>query len=482
MKTNDLKEKTISGLSFRFFERILAQFVSTIVSIILARLLCPDDYGVVAIVTIIITICNVFVSDGLGSSLIQKKDTDQLDYSTIFWFSLFLSFVLYALLFFLSPTIAEYYGISDLTLIIRIMALRLPIASINSVQQAYVSKKMLFKKFFWATLLGTVVSGVIGIILAYNGFGPFALVYQYLLNVFIDTMMLFFVVRWFPSLCFSFNRLTVLFSFGWKILLSGLINASYEEMSSIVISKKYSAGDLSFYTKGKQFPALFSNNVCTTISNVMFPVFSTLQNDYIALKNAVRRTIRVSSYILFPLLIGFAAIARNFVVVILTDKWIDSVIYIQLFCIFYIFKPLKNINQSALKSIGKSNVTLVLNIAEKVIGIFLLLLTMNYGTLYIATSAIITYSLAAVIEAIVNGKVLSYSFYEQLKDIFPSLILSLIMSVMVFFISFIEINDIIELPIQIIFGFFFYWILSIVFKIEPYLYIKNYLIGKLKHR
>ncbi len=467
-------------------ERILAQLVSAIVTIILARLLLPEDYGVISLLTIFITLCNVLISDGLSSSLIQKKDADQLDYSTICWSSLLLAGILYAIIYICAPFLARYYDNELITNVFRVMALRIPLAAFNSVQGAYVSKNLLFKKFFFATLIGTITSGVVGIILAYKGFGAWALVAQYLTNSTMDTFFMFVVIDWKPSLCFSWQRFKELFSFGWKVLLSGLINESYEELRSLVIAKRYSTTDLSFYTKGKQFPQLIGGNITTTITGVMFPVYSTAQNDYSRLKSMVRRSIRTGCYILCPLMIGFAAISDTFVRLVLTDKWLPSVPFMQLFCFMFIFKPLKNINKCALKAIKRSDADLKISTVEKIVGVALVILFLNKGTMALAVTALLTYVLGSLLFAISCGRNLHYRLLEQLKDIIPYFILSFIACTPAYLINFTSVNLVIKMALQIVSAVAVYCGISYLFKIESLFYviktIKSYIPKKRMER
>ena len=473
MNNKDLKKATISGLGFRFAERIIAQLVSTLVSIVLARILIPEDYGIVALVLILITLLNVFVDSGLGSALIQKKDADQTDFSTVFWSSVTLSLLLYVALFLGAPLFAKWYGKDVLTPIIRIMGLRLPIAAVNSVQHAFISKKLMFKKFFWATITGTVLSGVVGVWMALTGFGPWALVFQYLVNISVDTLFLWFTIKWRPLFKFSWQRFKELFSFGWKVLASGFLTSVYEEIRSLIIAGKYSTADLAYYTKGQQFPKLLANNVGTTITNVMFPVLSIYQDDLQRLKPVVRRSMRVCSYVMFPLLVGFAAIAESFVIVILTDKWLPVVPYIYLFCVFYLFKPLKVINQSSIKAIGKSNVYLALNIIEKTLGVILIVVTMDLGVIYLSLSAVVTYAIAAIMEMVANGVFLKYTFKEQLSDLLAPTLLSIAMCIPVFLLYYIEISVYLLLILQMMVGAISYIVFSKLFHVETYTYLKK---------
>lgn len=473
MDKKALKETTIIGLVYRFAERISAQLVSTIISIILARLLTPEDYGVISLVTVLITIGNVFVDSGFGAALVQKKNPDKLDYSTVLCASLIISFGLYIIAFSIAPFVARYYENDTLTPIFRIMALRLPIAGMNTVQNAYISKHFMFKKFFWATLSGTLGSGILGIVLAYCGYGSWALVAQYISSVTINTIALALIINLAPSFKFSWARFKSMLSFGINILISGLATAIYEEARSLIIAKMYSVVDLSYYTKGKQFPGLLANNVSTTIRNVMFPVLSVYQDDKKGMKKAVRRSIRVCSYIIFPMLIGFAAISKTFVLVVLTEKWLPIIPYTYIFCALYIFKPLKNINQSSLKALGRGGLYLAINIFEKTFGIVLIIFTMRLGVIYLAFSAVIVYSVTAILEMTANGVVISYNFLEQIKDFLPHLLMSLVMGGIVYYIPLQNINPVLALCIQICSGILSYLGLSILVRSETLRYLSS---------
>lgn len=478
----DLRKASINGLVFRFMERILAQLVSTLVTIVLARILLPEDYGVVSLLTIFITLCNVLVSDGLSSALIQKEKPDTNDYSTIFWASIFFSIVLYLICFLAAPFIADFYDNTLITNVLRVMALRIPLAAFNSVQGAYVSKKFLFKKFFYATLIGTIASGFVGIFLAYRGFGPWALVAQYLTNSFMDTFCMLLMIDWHPTFYFSWKSFCEMFSFGWKVCVSELINEGYEELRSLVIGKEYSTADLSFYTRGKNFPQLIGNNITTTITNVMFPVFSEVQRDVDKLKNMVRRSINVGCFLLCPMMIGFGAISESFVRLVLTDKWLPCVPFMQIFSIMFIFKPIKNINKSSLKALKRSDLDLNINVAEKVIGVIFIFLLLRCGTLLIAVSALITYIIGSILYAIFNGRSIKYSFKEQIEDILPSLFLAVISCTPAYFMNRIEMNLFVMLVLQVIVSASIYILLAKMVKMKSYVYLVQLIAEKRARR
>lgn len=473
-QSNNLTQQTVSGLIWKFAERIGAQLVTAIISIVLARILLPEDYGVVSIVTILITICNVFVSNGFGNSLIQKKDADEADFSSVFYASLVLSVGLYAILFFTAPYIARFYKNDLLSPVLRVMGLRVPIAAINSVQQAYVSRKMAFRKFFFATLIGTLISGAVGLYMAYDGYGVWALVGQYLTNVTIDTVMLWITVKWRPKRLFSFKKLKGLLAYGWKLLASGLLDTVYTELRSLVIGKKYSSADLAYYDKGKQFPSLIAVNVNASFNSVLFSAMSKVQDDREKVKQVTRRSIRLSSYILMPCMVGLAVVAEPFVRVLLTDKWLAAVPYLQIMCFVYAFYPIHTANLTAISAVGRSDLFLILEIVKKAVGIVSLLISMWFGVIWIALTSILTTLISSFINAFPNKKLLGYGYLEQIKDLLPAIGLSVLMGVPVYLMNFIPMNVYALLCLQVLTGAAIYLAASIAFKSESFGFILGY--------
>lgn len=427
----NLKNKVISGMIWRFMERILAQLVTFVVSIILARILTPSHYGTISLTTIFIAIANVFVVDGLGKALIQKKEIDNVDYSTVFYANIIFSLVLYAVVFCISPLIANFYKVPILTPALRVLALRIPLAAINSVQHAYVSRNMQFKRYFWATLFGTLTSAVVGIYMAYHNYGVWALIAQYLTNSLIDTIILWFTVKWRPDFVFSFVRLKSLFKFGMHILITSLFNTFYDNLRSLVIGKFYTTSDLAHYNRGQQYPKLIIDNVNITIGAVLYPAFSKIQEDKKRLKTSLRKTIELCSFIIFPLMYGLFAIAPDIIKLILTDKWLPCVPYLRITCIYFSLYHINTANLQALIALGESKTYVKLNIYKKAIGIISLLISMPFGVFYMALSEIITGIFAVLTNISANKKYLNYNLKELISDIRNSLILSLIMCIII---------------------------------------------------
>lgn len=473
MSEGGLQKKVFSGLIWKFGERIGAQAVSFLVSIILARLLLPSDYGVIALITIFIDIANVFVSSGFGSALVQKKDADEVDFSSVFYFSILMSWVLYGIVFLGAPLIAGFYGKEILTPVLRVMALKLPLAGVNSVQHAYVQKKMLFKRFFFSTLIGTIGSAVVGIIMAYHGFGPWALVAQYLFNSAVDTLVLWFTVKWRPVWKFSWNRMKTLFGFGWKMLCSELIHTSYKQIRSLIIGKVYTEKDLAFYNQGGKLPNIIVTNINSSISSVLFPAMTLKQDNREKLKEMVRLSIRVSSYVMWPLMIGLMVMTEPVVRLIFTEKWLPCVPYMQIACIQFALEPVQTANVQAVKAMGKGRTYLIMEIVKKVFGIVTIVAVMYRGVMAIALTAMMVTFFAAFVNSTPNRTYLKYSYREQLADLVPSILMAAVMGVCVYFAGKIPVSPIPGICIQILTGVAAYLLLSVIFKVSELTYIIN---------
>lgn len=469
----NIKKKTITSLIWRFFERTGAQGVSFIVSIVLARLLAPEAYGIIALITVITSILQVFVDAGMGSALIQKKDADDVDFSSVFIFNMIMCIVLYFLLFFLAPSISAFYNNESLTPMIRVMGIILIISGLKNVQQAYVSIKLQFKRFFFATLGGTIGAAIVGIFMAYRGFGAWALIAQNLFNTTVDTIILWITVRWRPKRMFSFSRLKKLINYGWKLLAASLINTIYVNLRSLIIGKMYTAEDLAYYNKGGSFPSLVVSNINSSIDSVLLPTLSSFQDDKERIKSITRRSIVISSYIMWPMMIGLVTVAKPLIQFLLTDKWLMAVPFLQIICIQYGLDPFSTANLNAIKAIGRSDILLKMEIFKKILSIIILLSSIKYGVKAIALSGLIYGIIATIINAFPNKKLLNYSYIEQMKDVLPYILLSCIMGAIIFPIELLPIPNIIILLLQVTIGGLVYWGVSAKFKLEPYIYIIN---------
>lgn len=466
----------IKNFIWRFAERCGAQLVTFIVSIVLARILAPEDYGTIALVTVFTTILQVFVDSGLGTALIQKKEADDLDFSSVFFFNFAVCIILYIGMFIAAPFIAEFYNDSSLTSVVRVISLTIVISGVKGIQQAYVSRNMMFKRFFFSTIGGTIFSAVFGIVLAYQGFGVWALVAQQLSNTAIDTLILWLTVKWRPKLMFSWNRLKTLLVFGWKLLVSALLDTCYNNLRNLIIGKMYSSADLAYYNQGDKFPKVIVTNINTSIDSVLLPTMSSAQDDRERVKNMTRRAIKTSTYVMAPLMMGLAFCSVPIVHLVLTDKWLPCVPFLRIFCVTYMFYPIHTANLNAINAMGRSDWFLRLEVIKKIVGMAILLSTMWFGVMAMAYSLLLSSVLSQIINSWPNRKLLGYGYLEQIRDIAPAIILAVIMGICVYFIGYIPLPTIVTLIIQIVAGAIIYIVLSAILKLEEY----EYLTGMIK--
>lgn len=470
-----LPQKTTSNFLWRFFERCGAQAVSFFVSIVLARLLAPEVYGTIALITVFTSILQVFVDSGLGTALVQKKNADDLDFSTVFFFNIGMCLCLYLLLFCAAPWIASFYEMPELEPVVRVLGLTLVISGVRNIQQSYISKHMLFKKFFFSTIGGVVISAAVGIGMAYAGCGVWALVAQNLVNQAVGTVILWFTVQWRPHWTFSLGRLKTLFSYGWKLLASSLLDTGYRQLQPLIIGKKYAETDLAFYNKGSQFPDIIVTNINTSIDSVLFPSMAAQQDHKERVRAMTRRAIRTSSYIMWPLMMGLAVCAEPIVRLLLTETWLPCVPYLRIFCVSYVFYPIHTANLNAIKAMGRSDLFLILEVCKKVIGLLVIGITMWFGVIWLAYSLLIISLISQVINSYPNWKLLDYSYWKQLCDILPSIGLSLAMGAVVYLVSFLGLPDLVTLLIQVPLGAGIYFAGSKLFHFETLTYIENIL-------
>lgn len=469
-------ENIVSNFIWRLAERCGAQFVSFIVSIALARILNPEDYGTIALVTVFTAILQVFVDSGFGTALIQKRDADDLDFSSVFYFNFAICLILYMGMFIAAPYIATFYGDTTLTSVIRVLSLTIVISGVKGIQQAYVSRNMLFKRFFFSTIGGTIFSAFLGIGMAYAGYGVWALVAQQLSNTMIDTLILWVTVKWRPQNVFSWKRLRILFMFGWKLLVSSLLNTLYNNLQNLIIGKLYSSSDLAYYNQGDKFPKIIVTNINTSIDSVLLPTMSNEQDDRNRIKSMTRRAIKTSTYVMAPLMMGLAFCAEPIVRIVLTDKWLPCVPFLRIFCISYMFWPVHTANLNAIKAMGRSDWFLKLEIIKMVVGLFFLLSSMWFGVMAMAYSLLLNNVLSQVINSWPNRKLLGYGYLEQVRDFAPGVLLAVGMGICVYFIGFLPLPIIITLVIQIIVGAVIYIGASAILKLEEF----EYLLGIVK--
>ncbi len=446
------QRKIFSNLIWRLSERFGSQIFSFFVSIILGRLLDPSAYGELALVTVFITILQVFVDSGLGNALIQKKDADELDFSTVFFFNIGACVLMYLLMFFAATPIAGFYELPELVPVIRVTSLTLLTSGMINVQLAYVSKNLLFKNFFFSTMGSTFLAAVLGIWMAYRGYGVWAMVAQSLFSQVAAMVIIWFVVKWRPRAQFSLVRLKGLFSYGWKILASSLIQTGYNQIQQLFVGKLYTTDDLAYYNKGDSFPNLIVVNVNSSIESVMLPAMANVQDDRERVRGMTRRTIRTSVYIMAPMMVGLACVAEPLIRLMLTEKWLSSVSFLRIFCVMYLFYPLHTSALNAIKALGYSGVLLRLEIIKKAVGLLLLLASLRLGPLAIALSTMLSFLLGVVINGFATKKLIGYGFSAQLRDIAPSLLLAVFMGACILPVTMLGLGDLVTLCIQILLG------------------------------
>ena len=386
------------------------------------------------------------------------------------WVSLGITGVLYAVIFGTSPLIAGFYEMPELIWPLRVLAIMLFPGALNSIQIAKISREMDFKKVFYSNVGAIIGSGLAGIVLAYLGAGLWALVVQTMANVVIASIVMKFTSKLKIRFVLNFQRIKVLFSFGWKLLVSGLIDTLYQDLQSLVIGKKYNKTTLAFFNKGKQFPHFIMNSINGAVQSVMLPAMSEKQESRDELKNMMRNSISLCAFIVFPLMAGLAAVAEPLVRLLLTDVWLPAVPYLQIYCVTSAFYPIHSCNLQAINAIGRSDIFLKLEIIKKSYGILALIIAVVFfkSPIAIAMTAIITTMISFVVNATPNKKLIGYSYFEQVRDLLPSFAASLTMLAAVWLIGFINLPLILKLVVQVLAGIVIYIVLAVVFKLKPY--------------
>lgn len=463
--------RVLSNFIWRLLERFGAQGVTFIVSLVLARLLGPEVYGTVAIVLVFIAIFDVFVDSGLGNALIQKKDADDVDFSSVFYFNIAACIVLYLIVFLLAPVFALLYKNDMFVPVLRVMGLELVISGFKNIQFAYVSRHLEFKKFFFATLTGTIIAAPVGIVMALRGYGVWAIVAQNLSNITIDTIILWITVKWRPKKTFSWDKLKGLLSYGWKLLASSLLETVYQKLRQLIIGRRYSPTDLAYYNKGETFPNTAVNNVNSAMNSVLFPVMSENQDNPENIKAITKKAISIGSYVLMPMMAGLAACAEPLVLLMLGEAWLPCVPYLQVFCFVYAFYPFHVANLNAIKAVGRSDIYLKQEIAKKIVGILAIIITMRISVFAIALGLVFTDLIDQVINSFPNGKLINYAYKEQLEDLAGPFFLSVMMGGIVYLINFVPISSFLQLIIQIPLGIALYVALSKLYRLDIFKYL-----------
>lgn len=466
------------NLIWRYAERFLAQLVTFIVTLVLARLLSPSDYGVVALITVIISMLEVFSTRGYNQALIQRDDINDTDYSTIFLVNMLMNIILCIVVFFVSPFVADFYSNPNIILMLRILSLKLIISGFNSIQQAYVQRNMLFRKFFYSTLFGTIVSGLVGIIVALLGGGPWAIIVQSITNSCVDMIVLFFTIEWKPSLQFSWKSFSKMSGYGLKMFMMGILDSIYDNLRALIIGRKYTSEDLAYYNQGQKLPNMIICNTQIAASNVFF---SALSREKEHMKEKMREYISMMFFFLCPVMVGLACTSNDVITILFSNKWLASSEYMIIYCFSYLcWIPQIPIIQ-ALNASNRTGKTLILSIFHRGAGITLLIVCLNKGPLFIAIGALAADILITVAVYIFGIIWMKYSLVEIIKDIYKTVISAAIMSFIVLELHILINGVFVRFVLEIVVGVLTYGITSKLLKNDNIKYfskIKGVIRGK----
>jgi O-antigen/teichoic acid export membrane protein len=479
-----LKEKTIKGVSWSFVDNILSKGITFLVGLVLARLLTPKEYGIIGIVSIFIAVFNSIVDSGFSSALVRKNDATDVDYNTVFYTNLVISVVLFAVLFLCAPAISKFFHQPELVSLTRVMSVIVLINAFSIIQRTLLVKKVDFKTQTKISIIASSVSGVIGIGMAFMKFGVWSLAGQQISRQLLNSIFLWVYNKWRPHKQFSISHFKELFSFGWKLLVSGLINTIWKQIYLIVIGKCYSTETLGQYSRADQFQSIFSSNLTSIIQRVSYPVLSSIQDERERLKQSYKKLIKVTMLVTFTCMLGLAAIAKPLVLVLIGDKWLESVKYLQIICFVGMLYPLHAINLNMLQVQGRSDLFLILEIIKKAIAVIPVLLGIFINIYWMLYGSVITGFISYFLNSYYSGKELHYSSMEQIKDILPSFCIASVMAIVVYCISLINISPFILLPVQLITGFVIVIGLSEIGHRYEYLQVKEItisIINKIKH-
>lgn len=461
--SDSLKKQAIKGIVWSAVERFSVQGVTFVVQIVLARLLTPDDFGIIGMLAIFLQIAQVFIDSGFANALINKQDCTDADFSTVFYYNLGVAIILYLILYIAAPFISAFYNIPLLVPVLRVQSLMLIINALSIIQKTILVKRIDFKSQSKATLISSTLSGLVGIFLAYKGLGVWALVAQQLLNSVLLLFLYLSIVRWIPQLLFSSESFRFVFNYGSKLLVSSIISVAYRNIYTIVIGKRFSSYELGLYTRAENFALFPSNNISNIISRAAFPVLSRVQNDDAQLIRFYKKLISYSSFIIFPLMAGLIAVAKPFIIVVLTDKWVDSVVLMQILCVSWMFDHLCNLNLNLLYVKGRTDLVLRLEVIKKILAIIILILSLPFGLIGMCWGLVIYTFVAVFINTFYTKKLFGYGWLQQLTDYIPYLVASGIMLIVVCIsISQIE-SPLYQLLVGIIVGILIYTIISIIF-------------------
>jgi len=476
-----LKQKTVNGLLWSFIENFSKQGITFIVGIILARLLTPEEFGLIGMITIFIAISTSVINSGFSQALIRKKDCTDTDYSTVFYFNLLVGVVLFAILFFAAPLIAGFFNEPQLTKLVKVLASVLVIDAFTIIQRTKLTKRIDFKLQTKISVIADIVSGVAGIAMAYTGFGVWSLVARQIIQRALNALLLWVWNRWIPLLVFSKESFKELFSFGSRLLVSGLIDTAYRNIYLLVIGKFFSAAELGYFTRSEQFQKLPSQNINTVIQRVTYPVLSSMQDDKSRLKNNYQKLIRSTMLITFVLMLGMAAVAEPMIITLIGEKWRPSIIYLQMLSFVGMMYPLHALNLNMLKVSGRSDIILKLEIIKKILAVPTIVIGVIWGIKIMIAGMMVNTLIAYYLNSYWSGRFIGYSFKQQVTDILPSFSLALTMAVAVYLLGLIlPFSMLLKLILQIGAGAAIVFLFCELTQFKDYIFVKNLIVEKIK--
>ena len=468
-----LKSETIISLIWKLLERAGNQIILLLVQIVMARLLTPEDFGLLAIIMVLVNLGTVFVQSGLGAALVQNPDVDESDFSTVFWISLAIALVLVWGIWLFAPVIGQFYSSNKLVWPMRILSLTMLLNALNSIQIARVQREMQFKKTFIATICSVFFSGFIGVGFALAGTGLWALVAQQLAYQAVNCVVMALQVKWRPAFVFAKKRALILFDFGWKILACNVISAGYQSMYDLIVGKHFSTLQLGFISQGKKYPYALGSMLDGAIQPVMMSAISKIQSDKARVKSLTRRSLKTSSFVVMPCMTLFALSADPIVDLVLGEQWASCVPFLQVYCFVYALLPISSSNLSALSGMGRSDVNLKLEILKKIVGTVLLLIgAFVFNDVYVLVlMALISNIIATFINSYPNKRLIGYSYFEQARDIIPGIVLSLVSAMFAWPVSIAGLPSIATILLQAFIMMGAYIALSKLFRVEAFQYL-----------
>lgn len=484
-KESNLKDKAVNGMFWTFAQKFSAQLVSFFVTVILARILTPDDYGIVALCGLFLVLMNVFADGGMGQALIQKKNADEKDFNTLFTTQFVFTIIVYVVVYFTAPYVSSLFNTKNpelFTKLVRVMSLTMPLGALSGVQNSVVTRRLMYRWYFYANVSSLVVSATIGIVMAYSGFGAWALVGQHMSSQITSTVVIFILLDWHPKFKFYSENFLALFKEGIKFLGTSLTGTFFSQLISYIMGLKYSAADLAYYNRATGMPNIISKNIDGSIQGVLFPVLAKIQDDKEAVRRALSRSIRTSTYIIFPLLFGLAAMSDKLVVIVYTEKWAPCIPYMRVICVCNMIAVMAAVNLQALRATGYIGKVFKLEWIKKPLLVLVIGLTMMISPLAIIYGMLAMNVFSYFVNSYPNKKIINYSYRDQIMDIAPNFILSSLMAIIVYAIGLIEVNMYMSVIVQIFIGGSFYIGMSYIFKNESAFYVYDYIKGRISKK